>query len=166
MGAHNIITTTKSRPVARHPVLALALVACSLVIPATAGAVPVGSDPVDDSGYSSVSSLTGGSSEPSQVSGAPATNSGYASLNAVAGPSPNESTIASDSGYSSVNAVTGPSPSEPTLVSSPPSGADDGFDWASAAIGAGAILGMLSLAGAVLLSTRRRPVSPSTAAMH
>jgi hypothetical protein len=151
MGANNIITTT-SRPAAWHLVVALVLVACSLVIPAGASAAPIedvlpassseSSEPVADSGYASVNSLTGNSVESSPVSGTP-----------------------TSSGYSSLNAVSGPSPSEPTLVSNPSSTADDGFDWASAAIGAGIVLGMLSLGGAVLLSIRRRP-SVSAAATH
>jgi hypothetical protein len=142
MGAINI-HTTETRPAAWRLAIALAFVIGSLVIPSSASAFRMDSDSNPDAGYSSVNALVGGSGDASQVSGA-------------ADPS---------SGYSSLNAITGPTKDEPTLVWYPSSTADDGFDWASAAIGAGAILGMLSLAGAVVLTTRRRP-SVSTAAMH
>jgi hypothetical protein len=43
-----------------------------------------------------------------------------------------------------------------------PATAANGFDWGSAAVGAGAAMALVALAGAALLTIRRRaPVSPS-----
>lgn len=152
MGASTNTITTRPRSKAWHRIVALVLAAGSLAVPAAASAAtaedylpasPAGSTESSDGGYSSVSSIVGGASQPSPVSGAPG----------------------EDSGFSSLNAITGATPSEPTLVSGPSSTADDGFDWASAAIGASAILGLMSLTGAVLLSVRRR-TTVSTASLH
>ena len=41
---------------------------------------------------------------------------------------------------------------------------DDGFDWASAAIGAGAVMAMVALGGAAFLTVRRRTAVASSAA--
>jgi hypothetical protein len=160
MGANTITTISRRRRSARRRrILALALGVCALAIPARASADPASSDysradaiaagleessqPAGGSDYSSLNSITGGSSEPSAVSGSPHGVS-YSSLNAIAGPPP---------------------ASEPTLASRP-SGADDGFDWASAAIGAAAAMALVALGGAMLLTVRRRTaVSPSAASM-
>lgn len=157
MRAH--VTTTTSRPRrARHVCLALALGVCALAIPAIANAVP------SDSGYSSVNAITGGSGDRSETAGGPE----YSSVNSIAPPARSPSSGRSadvDSGYSSLSAVTG-SPAElPTSVSSSPTGSDDGFDWASALVGAGTVLALTALGGAVLLTVRRRSTvapSPST----
>ena len=45
---------------------------------------------------------------------------------------------------------------EPTFVSDPPAATGDGFDWWSAAVGAGAVLALLALGGASLLTARSR----------
>jgi len=159
MRAHTTTTTkTRSRTNARYRILALALGVCALAIPASASASPVGD-------YSSVNSITGGSSESSQ----PATSSGYSSVNSITHPATEPSSPSGssgsptvDSGYASLNAITGSPASEPTVVSAPPSGTADGFDWASAGIGAGAAMALVALGGAVSLTVRRRTaVSPS-----
>jgi len=68
----------------------------------------------------------------------------------------------SDSGYVSPNAILGPATGEPTFVSESPETTGDGFDSASAALGAGAAIALVALGGAVLFTVRRRPgVSPS-----
>ena len=69
---------------------------------------------------------------------------------------------ANDGDYSSVNSITGASASEPSSVTGSPSSTDDGFDWVSAAIGAGSALALTALGGVALLTSRRRPpVAPS-----
>jgi hypothetical protein len=45
---------------------------------------------------------------------------------------------------------------EPTLVSDSPAATGDGFDWASAAVGAGAVLALLAFGGAALLTAKNR----------
>jgi hypothetical protein len=50
---------------------------------------------------------------------------------------------------------TGPSPSAPTLISSP-TDPSNGFDWGSAAVGAGAAMALVALGGAGFLTVRRR----------
>jgi hypothetical protein len=132
------ITTTISRRrrnARRRRALALALGICALAIPATASAAPVG-----DQGYSSVNSISPPASEPSSPSGSADVDSGYSSLNAISG-----------------------SPADaPTFVSGSPSGTGDGFDWPSAVVGAGAAMALAALAGAALLTVRRRTaISPS-----
>lgn len=151
MRAHTITTTIRPRPSALHRGFVLGLAVCSLVVPATATASPAG-----DAGYSSVSAITGdatGSSDRSADSG-----SGYSSLNAITGApaSSSEGQADSRSGYSSLNAITGAPPSEPTFVSGGPGDPVGGFDWGSAAIGAGAVLATGALGAATLLTVRRR----------
>jgi hypothetical protein len=157
MRAHTISTKTRQRRNPRRSALALGLGICALAIPATASASP---------DYSSVNAITGGSDESSQPSG----GSDYSSANAITGGSSGSSSenLAGPHQvprYSSLNAISGPPPSEPTLVSGP-SGTDDGFDWASAGIGAGAAMALVTLGGAAFLTVRRRTaVSPSPASM-
>ena len=113
----------------------LALAVGALAIPATVSADPLGKD------------------------GSP--------LNSLNPPPASEpsGTHDADSGYSSVNAIVGPYTSEPTLVSDSPAGTGDGFDWASAAIGAAAAMACVALGGAALLTVRRRTaLSPSASA--
>jgi hypothetical protein len=155
MGASN---TNTNRPRTWQRIVVLLVAAGSLVIPATASADP------SASGYSRADAIAQGLEESGQSTG----GSSYSSVSSIVGSvesSPVSSAPQTSSGYSSVNAVTGPSPSEPTFVSSP-SSADDGFDWASAAIGAGATIAAMSLLGAALLTVRRRTtVAASTASM-
>jgi hypothetical protein len=120
--------------------IALVLAACSLAIPASAGA------------YSSVNAITGGSEQSSQPSG----GSDGSSPTAIKG---GHGVVP---GYSSLNATTGPLPSEPTLASGSPSGADQWFDVPSALVGAGSAMALAALGGAAFLTVRRRTeVSPS-----
>jgi hypothetical protein len=54
---------------------------------------------------------------------------------------------------------------EPTFVSDSPAATGDGFDWSSAAVGAGAVLALLALGGAALLTVRmRKAMSPTSSA--
>jgi hypothetical protein len=55
---------------------------------------------------------------------------------------------------------------EPVVASGSPTSSDDGFDWASAVIGAGAAMAIVALGSAVFLTVRRRTaVSPSGASL-
>lgn len=158
MRAHTTTTTTSPpRRKARHGCLALALAlgVCGLAIPATANAQPIDSDP------SSVNAITGGSNDSSQ----PVGGSDYSSVNSITPPasSPSGSGESGDvsAGYSSVNAITGAPSDTPTFASGSPSGSDDGFDWPSALVGAGAALALTALGSAALLTVRRRSATPS-----
>lgn len=159
MRAHNITTITRPRRKARRRALGLALGIAALVIPASASAFATTGD------YSSVNSITGESSDSSH----PAGGSDYSSVNSISPPASEPSSPSgsggsqsTDSGYSSVNAISGAPASEPTLVTGSPAGTSDGFDWVSAAVGAGAAMALAALAGAALLTVRRRPpVAPS-----
>jgi hypothetical protein len=155
--------------------LALGLGICALAIPETAVAQ------ANDGDYSSVNSITGGSSGSSQAPH----GANYSSVNAITPPaSPATSGLAErtptelaqrvgshggsagshggDPAYASVNSITGASASEPSSVTGSPSSTDDGFDWVSAAIGAGSALALTALGGVALLTSRRRPpVAPS-----
>jgi len=150
MRAHTTITTMSRRSrQRRRRALALAIGVCALVIPSSASAnLGSVSLPSDDSATNS------------------ADESGYSSPNSIVGPSTSEPAGSSgDSTYSSVNAITGAPTGTPTLASSPPSSSGDGFDWASALIGAGAAMALAALGGAALLTARRRgTVTPSPSA--
>jgi len=127
-------------------------------------AIPVSAS-AGGSDYSSVNSITGGSSQSSQ----PAGSSDYSSVNSVTGGSSQSSQPAGSqdvgSAYSSLNAITGTASSEPTLASGPPANTDGGFDWLSGAIGAAAAMALVALSSAALLTVRRRTaVAPSPAA--
>lgn len=166
MRAHIITTTTRPRRSARR-VLPLVLGICALAIPATASASPQ---------YSSVNSITGGSSERTatelgQAVGEP--GDGFqTSVSAITGGSSESSSEnpggspAADSGYSSLNATAGPPASQPTVLAGSPADPAEGFDWASAGVGAGAAMALAALSGAAFLTVRRRTaVSPSGASM-
>ena len=146
MRAINTTTATRPSPTNWHLGVALALAAGALALPATATAYT-------DTGNSSVNSITGASTS-SENSGSSDDGSAYSSVNATVPPVSSEAS-SDGSGYSSVNAIAPPAP-EPTLVSSPPSSADDGFEWLSAAIGAAAAMALLALGVAALLTVRRR----------
>jgi hypothetical protein len=127
------------------------LLVCAFAIPASASADPASSD------YSRADAIAAGLEESSQST----SGQDYSSLNATVPPVSEPST---GSGYTSLNATTGPSPTEPTFASGSPS-SNDGFDWASAAIGAGAAMALVALGSAALLTVRRRTtVSPSASA--
>jgi hypothetical protein len=122
------------------------LLVCAFAIPASASADPASSD------YSRADAIAAGLEQSSQST----SGSDYSTLNATAPPVSEPS-----SGYTSLNATTGPSPVQPTFASGSPS-ANDGFDWASAAIGAGAAMTLVAFGGAALLTVRRRTaISPS-----
>lgn len=147
MRAHKIITMSRRSRQQRRRVLALTIGVCALAIPSTASAAPIENVPY------SVNAIVGSSDEQSQSGG----DTGYSSVNAIVGSSESQSVgSTSDSGYSSVNAITGSPAGAPTYVSSSPSTAVEGFDWISALMGAGAALALTSLAGAMLLTARRR----------
>jgi hypothetical protein len=157
MRAHTI--TKKSRPIrtARHRVLALILAICALAIPASASA---DSDPAPD-GYATPNAISGGSSG----SRAPQ----FPSARQIAmhrGTLPPTGSPKVDPSYTSPNAIAGPLPDRFTVESpagEPSARASDGFDWPSAAVGAGAAMALVALGGAVLLTLRRRAaISPST----
>ncbi|MGH2954571.1 MAG: hypothetical protein ACRDK9_11270 [Solirubrobacterales bacterium] len=153
MRAHTITTTiNRAKPSAWHLAVVLGLAVCSLVVPATASASPIGS-----SDYSSA----GAPNDSSQSVG----GSGYSSVNAISPPSSASSPAGgsgSGSDYSSLNAISGAPASEPVLASGGPSNPADGFDWGSAAVGAGTVLAMVALGSAALLTVRRRTtVAPS-----
>jgi hypothetical protein len=149
MRAHTITTMFRRRRSARRAA-ALVLAVCSLAIPANAV------------GYTSPNAITGGSEQSSQ----PAQGSGQSSLNAITQGSSEPSNLQTahrvDPGhpaYSSLNAI---APADnPTVASS--ASADDGFDWSSAGVGAGAAMAVLALGGAAFLTARRRTtVSPAS----
>jgi hypothetical protein len=126
------------------------------------GALAIPASAVANTGYSSVSSITGASSDSGRQA-----DSDYSSLNSVTGSSESSSPSGSDDAvfrYSSLNAITGPSPNQPTFASGSPS-AGDGFDWGDAALGAGAAMALAAFGGAALLTVRRRTaISPSASA--
>ena len=136
--------------------LAFALAVSALALPAIAGA-----EPNQSPNYSSVNSITGGDlSDTSE----PAGGSDYASVNSIVPPiSEPSSSPTAGADYASVNAITGPPADTAAYAFGSPSGTGDGFDWASALVGAGAALAMVALGGAALLTARRRgTVAPST----
>jgi hypothetical protein len=175
MRAHTITTTikTRSRTNARYGILALAVGICTLAIPVSASADP------SASGYSRADAIAAGLEESSQ----PAADSGYSSVkpgvsnyssvNSITPPATEPSSPSTssgsptvNSGYSSLNAISGAPASEPTVVSRSPADPADGFDWASAGVGAGAAMALLALGGAAFLTVRRRTaVSPSGTSM-
>jgi hypothetical protein len=129
----------------------------ALAIPVSASAKPIESD------YATPNAITGGSSDSSRA----AADSDYSSVNSITGAA-NESNQPSgshdvSSGYSSLNAITGPTET-PTFVPGPPSATADGFDWASAGIGAGAAMALVAFGGAALLTVRRRTAASPSAA--
>ena len=123
-------------------VSALGLLLCALTIPASAAA-----QPIDSGGDSPVNSSTGSTHDG---------GSGYSSVNAIVPPeSQPGATQDVDSGYSSLNSITGAPADAPTLVSGS-AGAGDGFDWASALVGAGTALAVTAFGVVALLTLRRR----------
>jgi hypothetical protein len=139
-------TNTNSRPRrrARQVGLTLALVAGALVIPAAANGA---ADP-SSNGYTSPDVFLGnGGGDSEDLS-----SSGYRTPDVILGGSIGPS-------GSSDDPITG----APGPVSGP-SATDDGFDWASAAIGAGAAMALAALGGAAFLTVRRRTAVASSAA--
>ena len=152
MRARTITTTTRRRRRARRRLIALALGVCALAVPASAGAFLV------DGGHKSAAAVS--AYESSGSGGSP----GAGSIIVLRRDGSEAEPFVADLGsrYSSVNAITGAPAGEPTLVSGPPASATDGFQWGDAALGAGAAMVLVALAGAVLFTVRGRPgVSPS-----
>ena len=140
MRAHTITTKCRPRRMARRLVLALALGVSAVAIPVSASASPVDGT-VDGRAAEYIAS---GSSDSSRPGG----GSDYSFVSSIAPPA-SEQSSPSGSGDSSLNG-------EPTFVSDPPATTGDGFDWSSAAVGAGAVLALLALGGAALLTARSR----------
>jgi hypothetical protein len=146
MRAHTVTNMFRRQRSARRAA-AIVLAACSLAIPASAAA------------YTSPNAITGGS-ESSQ----PAEGSGQSSVNAIAQGS------SAPSAPSSVQSAHQVDPGNPAYLSATAgeadvssSSADDGFDWSSAVVGAGAAMALLALGGAAFLTARRRTtVSPAS----
>ena len=147
-------TTITSRPRAagHYRLFAVILGVCALAVPASASAF-YGSAP--DEGTDSAK----GSSDSGQLV-IPDHTALNASLNRAV--TPERSSPNPPSGYTSLNAVTGGHSPTPTFVSSSPV-AGDGFDWADAALGAGATMALVAFGAAALVTIRRHStVSPST----
>jgi hypothetical protein len=169
------ISITRPKPKAWHSVVVLVLAASAMAIPATASAVPIESGP-----YSSVNATSGGSDRSSHrpYGGGHVAPSGQPTIGR-----PNEGTVALDplpyTGSPLVDTIqptiarpnegivtadhlhyTGPTP----LDTSQPVASSDGFDWASAGIGAGAAMALVALGGAALLTVRRRAAASPSAA--
>jgi hypothetical protein len=146
MRAHTVTNMFRRQRSARRAA-AILLAACSLAIPASAAA------------YTSPNAITGGSEQSSQ----PAEGSGQSSLNAI---TQGSSTPSAPSSVQSAHQV---DPGNPAYLSATAgeadvssSSADDGFDWSSAVVGAGAAMALLALGGAAFLTARRRTtVSPA-----
>jgi hypothetical protein len=155
----NAINTTRRR-ITRSLGAALLVGVCAIAIPAGASASPNLDPVIVDTG-------SGAASDPAPAPPAPPT--GLVDRHPQQSvPAPAESTALSPGnstdpspGYSSPTAITGTSVDEPAFVSSSPSTGDQ-FDWADAALGAGAALALVALGGIALLTLRRRTaISPS-----
>jgi hypothetical protein len=144
MRAHTIkIISRRRRTARRRRALALAIGICALAIPTSASADPSGG------GYSRADAIAAGLEE-SHQSGSGSVGSPYAGGPEYATPN---SILGSD-GLGELAPVTGS-----------PATSGEGFDWPSAAVGAGAAMALIALGGAVVLTVRRRtPVSPSASA--
>jgi hypothetical protein len=151
MRAHTIITKSRPRRKARYSVLALALGVCALAIPATASG---DSTQPDDGGAVAAGNAhrtatelaqTTAADEPSgSGGGSPQVDSDHASPNTI------------------LRGAHEPSTAEPTFVSDSTGTTGEGFDWASALVGAGSAMALVALGGAVFLTVRKRSeVSPS-----
>jgi hypothetical protein len=137
------IMSPRRRNARRRRAFALALGIGALAIPASASADPASSD------YSRADAIAAGLEESSQspsgsigspYSGGP----DYATPNSILG----------SDGLGELAPVTGS-----------PASSGEGFDWPSAAVGAGAAMALIALGGAVLLTVRRRTaISPSAPA--
>jgi hypothetical protein len=144
----------------RRRAVAVALGVFALAIPASAGAAPI------DDGYSSVNAIT--NEDPAAVPGF-----GTAIHGAIADPRNQRFYYQAEPGGSgesfhadptTVNATLGADGVvEPTLITGSPASADDGFDWASGAVGAAAAMALVALGGAALLAARRRTAASPAA---
>jgi hypothetical protein len=148
MGAHIITTKSRPRRKARYSVLALVIGVFALAIPASASG---DSTEPDDGG-----AVAAGNAHRTPTELAQTTAGGE--------PSGSGGSAAADSGYASIlRGAHEPSTAEPTFVSDSTGTTAEGFDWASAAVGAGAAMALVALAGAALLTIRRRTAVRRTA---
>ena len=138
MRAHTIATASRPRGMARHFVVALALAVSALAILGSASASPVDA-PVDGWAPKYIASGSSNSSQP--VGGAE-----YSLVSSITPPAGQQGPP-SGSGDSALNG-------QPTFASDSPPATADGFDWSSAAVGAGAVLAVLALGAAALLTAR------------
>jgi hypothetical protein len=143
MRAHTTSISRRRRKARRRRALALALGICALAVPASASADP------SSSGYSRADAIAQGLEESHQ------STSGSGGSPYSGGPD-----------YATPNAILGSDGlGELAPVTGSPASAGEGFDWASAAVGAGAAMALIALCGAVLLTVRRRTaISPSASA--
>jgi hypothetical protein len=136
---------------------------CALAIPASVASaqggsgdstVPPGAD------YSSVNAITGNSDDASDAGGGVAAG--------LAHRTPTELAQSTAGSQSALALRRDGSQAEPFVAnvgaSAPAASSGDGFDWESAAVGAGVAIAMMALGGAALIAVRRhrpRPVSAS-----
>jgi hypothetical protein len=171
MRAHTTIISRRRRKARRRRAVALALGVCALAIPATASADPSTND------YSSVNALTGDPSESSQSGGGgAAVAAGHAQrtpAELARAPHPGQFVGPYDPSQRGSGSVASPYSGGPDYatpnsilgsdglgqlapVTGSPATSGEGFDWPSAAVGAGAAMALIALGGAVLLTVRRR----------
>ncbi len=163
MRAQTITTMTRRRRKARrHRAFALALGVCALTIPASAGGAPI------EGGYSVNTTMTHENPHSIPGFGTAITRSetNKAEPSGLVGyPTPTPAGERAAERVVSSYGIPVPSGVEPTLIAGSPASADDGFDWASAAVGAGAAMALAALGATALLTVRRRTtVSPSPSA--
>ena len=139
MRAHTIATASRPRGMARHFVVALALAVSALAVLVSASASPADA-PVDGLGPRSTSRAG------RAIPASPPAGSEYSLVSSITPPA-GEQGPPSGSGDSALNG-------QPTFASDSPPATADGFDWSSAAVGAGAVLAVLALGAAALLTAR------------
>ena len=141
MRAHTINILLRPSRSTWSRVLVLLVGVCALAIPMSVSADPLGKD------GSPLNTLDPRPSErhsPNDAGYSPYGGPDYATPNAILG---------------------GDGVVEDTPVAGLPANPADGFDWPSAAVGAGAVAALTALAGAALLTFRRRTAaSPSASA--
>ena len=139
MRAHTIATASRPRGMARRLVVALVLGVSALVaVLVSASGLPADA-PVEGWAPEYTASRSSDSSRPTG-------GSDYSLVSSITPPA-GEQGPPSGSGDS---ALTG----QPTVASDSPPATADGFDWSSAAVGAGAVLAVLALGSAALLTAR------------
>jgi hypothetical protein len=173
------IISRRRRRARRRRALALALGLGALAVPASASADPSAND------YSSVNAISGDPSESSQPGsgGAVAAGNAHRTPTELAqrtrpgqfvgpfdpsppGSGPVGSPYSGGPEYATPNSILGSDGlGELAPVTGSPATSGEGFDWPSAAVGAGAAMALVALGGAALLTVRRRTtVSPSGSA--
>jgi hypothetical protein len=160
MRAKTITTIKPRRQGARSRVVAATVCVCALAMPASAGAEPIdGASPVkiDASARKDTAPLPGFGTAMtrSEMQGQdPAPLPGFGTAMTRSGMRGSELADARESSLA-----------DATRLGTSPAGAADGFDWASAVVGAGAVMALTALCSAVFITLRRRTaVSPSPSA--